>query len=307
MQLIVTKDKSGIRSILGLGNYYKRFIKSYCVITAPLQELLKKAVYFKWGDEQENSFVQLKDALCKAPVLAYPDPDLPYVVDTDASNLAISAVLSQVQDGEEKVIMYGSKPFSGSQRRWCMTRREHFAIIHFVTGKFSYYLLNQEFALRTDHSSLRWLDLFHDKATDVLAHWLHYLKLFHPYMMTLNRPGKLHGNAEALSRIDTRPCPSEDCPDHDHLVKKVKSTSEKAPRLLHAIQTRGPDGDRDLDTDLGPSLSDEEIRVSQKLDPELCRFMELLHEHSVKPNSKLLKQEPPDVKILCTLWYEFRV
>ncbi len=74
-----------------------QFIKSYCVITAPLQELLKKSVHFRWGDEQEQAFINLKDTLRKAPVLAYPDPNAPYFVDTDASNLA---VLSQVQDGE---------------------------------------------------------------------------------------------------------------------------------------------------------------------------------------------------------------
>ncbi len=118
---------------------------------------------------------------------------------------------------------------------------------------------------------------------------------------------KVAGNADALSRIEARPCPSEDCPDHGHLIKKHKSPSEKKPRLLHAIQTRGQDGDRDLDTDLVPSLSDEEKRVSQKLDPKLCRFMELLHKHTVKPNSKSLREEPHDVKILCSLWYEFRV
>ncbi len=67
------------------------------------------------GDEQEKSFINLKEALCKAPVLAYLDPNLPYVVDTDVSNLAIGAVLLQVQDSEDKGIMYGSKAFSGSQ------------------------------------------------------------------------------------------------------------------------------------------------------------------------------------------------
>ncbi len=108
--LSAPKDKG-----VGLGNYYKRFIKSYCVITAPLQELLKKSVHFRWDDEQEDAFVKLKEALCKAPVIAYPDPDLPYVVDTDATNLAIGAELSQLQDGEEKIIIYGSKAFSGSQ------------------------------------------------------------------------------------------------------------------------------------------------------------------------------------------------
>ncbi len=116
-------------------------------------------------------------------------------------------------------------------------------------------------------------------------------------MTILYWPGKLHGNADAISRIDTRPCPHEDCPHHVHLVKKDKSPSEKKPRLLHAIQTRGQDSDRDLDTDLVPLLSDEEIRVSQKLDPELCRFMELLHKHAVKLNSKSLREEPPHVKI----------
>ncbi len=116
MQLICSKRQVGIRSILGLGNYYKYFIKSYCVITTPPQELVKTSIHFRWDDEQEDAFVKLKEALCKAPVLAYPDPDLPYVVNTDASNLAISAVLSQVKDGEEKVIMYDSKAFSGSQR-----------------------------------------------------------------------------------------------------------------------------------------------------------------------------------------------
>ncbi len=114
--LSAPKDKGGIRSILGLGNYYKRFIKSYFVITAPLQELLKKSVYFRWDDEQEQAFIKLREALCKAPVLAYPDPNVPYIVDTYTSKLAIGAVVSQVQDGKEKVIMYGSKAFSVSQR-----------------------------------------------------------------------------------------------------------------------------------------------------------------------------------------------
>ncbi len=76
MQLICTQRQRGDKE-------YKQFIKSYCVITAPLQELLKKSAH---------------------------------ILDTDASNIAIGAVLSQVQDGEEKVIMYGSKSFSGSQR-----------------------------------------------------------------------------------------------------------------------------------------------------------------------------------------------
>ncbi len=126
-------------------------------------------------------------------------------------------------------------------------------------------------------------------------------------MTILYRPGKLHSNADALSGIDTKPCPREDCPDHCHLIKKVKSPSEKKPRC--AIQMRKQDGSHnfDEDPDLVLSLSDKEIKIAQQRDPELCRFMELLHEHAVKPKSKLLTAEPLDIKVLCTLWYEFRV
>ncbi len=114
--LSASKDKVGIRCILGLGNYYKRFIKSYCVITAPLQELLKKSVQFTCGDKKEDAFIKLKEALYKALVLAFLNSDVPYIMDTDTSNLAIGALLSQVQDVEEKVIMYDSKVFLGSQQ-----------------------------------------------------------------------------------------------------------------------------------------------------------------------------------------------
>ncbi len=73
--------------------------------------------------------------------------------------------------------------------------------------------------------------------------------------------------------------------------------------LMCAIQMTNQDNSQDLDDniDLVPSLSDEEIRIAQKQDPELCRFTKLLHRHAVKPKSKLLTAEPPDVKVLCTL------
>ncbi len=109
--------------------------------------------------------------------------------------------------------------------------------------------------------------------------------------------------------MDTRPCPLEDCPDHGHLIKKVKTSSEKKPRLLAEIRIRIQDiaGNLDNDCEVVPSLSDEEIKDAQKRDPELCRFMELLHEYTEKPPSKLLAGRSPDVKIFCSLWYQFCV
>ncbi len=155
MQLICPQRQGRDKKYIGNWKLLQAVHQKLLCNNSPSTRIVEKWVHFRWDDEQEDAFIKLKEALCKDPVLAYPDPDLPYVVDTDASNLAISVVLSQVQDSGEKVIMYGSKAFSGSQRQWCTTRRILFAIIHFVMVKLYYYFLNQEFTLRTDQSSLR--------------------------------------------------------------------------------------------------------------------------------------------------------
>ncbi len=112
---------------------------------------------------------KLKKAFCSAPILAYPDHEREFIVDTDVSNYATGDVLSQVQDGKERVIMYRSKGLVGSQEKWCTTYWELWIIVYFVTTQFAFYLQVTDFNHQTDHSSLRWVKSFHDKASDVLA------------------------------------------------------------------------------------------------------------------------------------------
>ena len=97
--------------------------------------------------------------LTEAPVMAYPDPKAVFVLDTDASQDGIGAVLSQIINGQEKVISYGSRVLSKPERQYCITRRELLAVIHFVKY-FRHYLVGKEFILRTDHASLRWIRSF---------------------------------------------------------------------------------------------------------------------------------------------------
>ena len=101
----------------------------------------------------------LKRTLTTAPVLAYPLSDSKFILDTDASNFSIGAVLSQEQDGIEKVISYASRRLGCAQQRYCVTRRELLAVVAFC-HHFKHYLLGREFILRTDHSSLAWLFKF---------------------------------------------------------------------------------------------------------------------------------------------------
>ena len=304
------KTKTGVRAILGLGNYYRRFIKGYASIAAPLQRLTKMDVDFIWTDKEQEALDNLKKAFCSAPILGYPDHEGEFIVDTDASNYAIGGVLSQVQDGKERVIMYGSKGLVGSQQKWCTTRRELWAIVHFVTKQFSFYLQGREFKLRTDHSSLRWLKSFHDKATDVLARWLYYLEAYRPYMKIEHRAGEKHGNADALSRFETRSCPREDCPDPGHQEQKRKKlSSSKDQAILHTILTRNQTSADSLGSDCAvvDSYTNEDIKNAQHRDSDLSRFISLFEEHTEKPPAKKLAGESSEVRILCSLWKQFKL
>ena len=149
------------------------------------------------GLEQERAFAALKAALLTPPVLSIPTADDPFILDTDASDGAVAAELVQVQDGVEKVIAYGSFALTAEQRKYCTTRKELLAIIRFIR-QFRTYLLGRPFRVRTDHASLVWLLNFKHPEGQ-LARWLEELGQYD--MTILHRPGRLHQNADALSRM----------------------------------------------------------------------------------------------------------
>jgi hypothetical protein len=200
-----------VRSFLGLACYYQRFIPDYGTIAEPLQKLTKKDIKFVWSDEQQKSFDTLKHLLTTAPILGYPMDGEMFIIDTDASNVAVGAVLSQVQNDVEKVIAYGTKTLSESQQNYCTTKRELFAVFHFVTVKFRNYVLGRKFLLRTDHCSLTWLMNFkqHDQ---LLNRWVMALATYSNRWILQHRAGKSHGNADGMSRISTKFCRRAACP-----------------------------------------------------------------------------------------------
>ena len=88
------------------------------------------------------------------PVLAYPIPGEEFVLDTDASGFAVGAVLSQVQEGKERVLAHGSRSLTKQERNYCVTRKELLAIMYFVK-KYHHYLYGAHFRIRTDHRPLK--------------------------------------------------------------------------------------------------------------------------------------------------------
>lgn len=125
-----TKD---VRCFVGLCSYYRRFILNFADIAKPLHRLTEKDAQFNWSQECEDAFQKLKNALQSGPILSYPDPDKPYILDTDASKTGLGAVLSQVrEDGREHVIAYYSRTLSRQESNYCVTRRELLAVVKAV-------------------------------------------------------------------------------------------------------------------------------------------------------------------------------
>lgn len=209
------KSATEIRSFIGTANYYRRFIRSFAEIASPLTNLTRKRVPFVWTEDCELAFESLKEKLTGSSVLAYPSMDRNdmYILDTDASDFGIGAVLSQKQNGQEKVVAYASQKLNCAQRNYCATYRELLAVVTFVKT-FRVYLANTKFMVRTDHSALKWLDSFND-VSGLLARWLMTLQSYD--FVVEHRPGVKHGNADGLSRqgMVTRrgKCQSMECQD----------------------------------------------------------------------------------------------
>ncbi|KAI2646047.1 Retrovirus-related Pol polyprotein [Labeo rohita] len=185
-----------LRAFLGLASYYRKFVPGFATVAAPLHQLTKKSQRFQWGQEQQQAFDRLKEALCHAPVLAAPDPRLPFILDTDASNVGLGAILSQDGEKGERVIAYYSRAFNRAERNYCVTRRELLAVVEAVSH-FRHHLCGLPFVIRTDHASLHWLLSFREPEGQV-ARWIERLQEFQ--FTIQHRKGESHQNADGLSR-----------------------------------------------------------------------------------------------------------
>lgn len=192
-----------VQQFLGLASYYRRFVRDFATIAKPLHRLTERTADFCWTPQCQDAFEELRSRLVSAPVLAFPDYSREFILDTDASDTGIGAVLSQMQsDGTERVIAYASRVLTKAERRYCVTRRELLAAVTFV-NHFRPYLLGKRFTLRTDHGSLTWLRNFREPEGQ-LARWLERLEEYD--FDVVHRKGKRHGNADALSRLPCSQC-----------------------------------------------------------------------------------------------------
>ena len=183
-----------LRQFLGFVGYYRRLIPSFADLAEPLVALTGKDVPFIWRLACATAFTDLRDALVRAPILAFPTEYGDYVLDTDASNFGLGGVLSQIQNNVECVIAYCSRALRPSQWKYCTTKREMLAAVSMCI-QFRSYLHGAKLTLRTDHKSLIWLHRFKD-TEGIMARWLHTLQQFQ--FSIVHRAGNDHGKLATL-------------------------------------------------------------------------------------------------------------
>ena len=271
------KTSQELQRFLGLASYYRKFIQNFASIARPLHRLTEKGRPFKWTSECTSAFCKLKQHLTTAPILVYPDFSRPFILDTDASNDGIGAVLSQEYDGSERVVAYASRTLNKSERKYSVTRKELLAVVVF-TQHFRTYLLGQPFKLRTDHGSLSWLCNFKDP-TGQLARWLEQLQEFH--FEVIHRKGPAHQNADALSRLphqakeqhDFGPSASE-CENPDSVAIPQIAAASLQNNSAGSSDSTQPGDIREAqlaDSITGPILRAKEAVPPQKLDSGMLR------------------------------------
>jgi hypothetical protein len=328
----VPRDLSELRSWLGLIGYYRRWIANFSARAKPLFDLAKKGVNFHWSVEQQKSFNDLKYCLTSAPILGLPDDDGQFILDTDCSNQAAGAVLSQQQLDGLRVIAYASRTLRGAELNYSTTRKELTAAI-FGLKQFKQYLLGRHFVLRTDHAALTSLM----KTPEVIGQQARYLDYISQFdFEIIHRPGTSHGNCDSLSRrplgtsypeteseldgsisgrnnvgiirmISNNPEVQQvelyfedlflDSENNIDLATGEEVFSEEIENDLRRIESRNFISDEDADV-----ISAENITRAQNEDPDLKFIISRRKQGLEPPTAAELATQSEETNLICEQW-----
>lgn len=192
------KTITELKRFIGIASWYRRFVKDFSMIAAPLHNLTKgkRHKHFNWSEEAEKAFIELKTLLTTTPVMSCPDFTKPFTVQCDASSKGIGAVLSQNMNGSDQAVAYLSRKLNDREKQYSTSERELLSVVYAVE-KFRPYLDGVHFTIVTDHSALQWLHKMKDPHGR-LARWAMKLQQFD--FDIIHKPGKLNTVPDALSR-----------------------------------------------------------------------------------------------------------
>lgn len=323
------KTLKNLRSFLGFASYYRRFVPHFAQLARPLHELVTKlyeggrhgklrgkSVECDWNRECQNAFESLKQTLTSPPVLAYPVYTQPFIVEVDASNEGLGAVLSQEQEGKVRPIAYASRSLRGAERNmknYSSRKLELLALKWAGTEKFREYLTSSTLTVLTDNNPLTYLQS-KCKLRAVEQRWVSELANF---TFTIKyRAGKHNANADALSRINREKPEERDVDQVESLLASTLSTTALPEslrgQLLQSTVSQQDDPSAVVNqliedplqrysTSPVPSWNVKQLARLQSVDVAIKR---LIHYRAIgrKPTAREKKLETREVKQLLKQW-----
>lgn len=216
------KNTTEVRRLIGLASWYRRFVKDFASVVAPINDLIKnvpKGKPVKWNDKADQAFIKLKSLLTTPPVLVSPDFNKPFTIHCDASNEGIGAVICQGDD--ERPIAYASRKYTNAEAKYSITERECLAA-SFGVEKFRPYVEGAFFKLITDHSALLYLLKNEKLPNDRLTRWV---LRFAPYNFEI-----IHrkGSSNIVPDILSRNFPNNENPQ-ENVIKEACALAVDSP------------------------------------------------------------------------------
>lgn len=256
----------------------------------PLHKLCEKNVKFIWTDECQQAFDALKTALMTPPVLAYPIPGKTFILDTDASDRATGAVLSQMHADGEHVIAYMSKAMNKHEQSYCVTRKELLAVVN-ALKHFNSYLYGQAVLLRTDNSAVSWVRNLKNPMGQ-MARWLQEIENYD--ITVTHRPGSKHTNADAMSRNPCKVCTRQDKDQDDQcntvrVITRGQAEENESNSRLRDVQF------------LLEGWEPAEIRQKQLEDPTIGPIL-VAKEEETRPAWQSISNKSGELKALWRQW-----
>ena len=258
------KNVKQLRQFLALSQYYRRFQKNFAQISKPLYDLTRKDVKWDWTEEREKAFQTLKNNLITPPILAYPDPNRPYIISIDASTNGLGYVLSQKDEHNlERVIAYSGRALRKAEKNYSITELEALSVVA-AFKQFHPYIYGNFVTLRTDHKALQYI--YKNKTSKGrLMRWV--LELMNYDYEIEHKPGIHNGAADAISRLPEYPKSTENQPEipgDPHIMSvstanfenEVSSSERKLQKFDWLQVSIFDDGDDNVDINMFDS-SDE--------------------------------------------------
>ena len=240
----VPKSVSDVRSFLGFANFFRRFVPHYADIARHLDEVTGRNAHFSWSSERQRSFELLKEALLNPPVLQLANTSQPFQVHTDASDLAIGAVLLQEDEQGQHPVAYASRKLTAAERNYTITERETLAVVYALSTWKLY--LYKHFDVFTDNQAVVYLRS-KPHLSKREARWAEFLAEFH---FTIHHvAGKMNPADPLTRRLESELWAELGClefsldlhPEEAQLIENGYADDQEMQHIINRLLTAGDD------------------------------------------------------------------